>query len=317
MNAVVEKTVTTPEGSPSAAPATEPSTAPSAEVGFDFGALATYDEDTPQAPADSGKEAAPVAAPAPPASPAKAQGPIPPVPPVAAEPAVAPPPLPPTEPQAVQPPQAATTPAAPAQVEQLTIEQHRDKFVPQLQKLYELTDAEVEALQATPGAVLPKLAARLHYEVHMAVHQGILQVLPQLIASQMQTHEQSTKYNNDFYGKWPALKSAVAQDPNKEQVIINAISSFRQLNPKASTEDVIARAGLLAMMSLNLPLDLPGQTNGAATPAAPAAPPPAPAIARPPGIGATGHVPQGAVPGVGDEENLISDIVESHLRGDI
>ena len=286
----------------------------SSQESFDFGALATYD-DSGESGTESGKEAVVATAEVtPPAASGTAPSASSPTPPVAAQPAVAQPPLPTPEQQVVQPPQAATgqAPATEAQVpEQVSVEQHRSKFLPQLAKLYTLTDAEVEGLQANPGAVLPEMAARLHYEVQMATFQGLMQVLPSVIESQVKLRESSTRYNDQFYGKWPALKTAVSSNPTVEQNILQAINAYRQVNPQAPVDKVIAEAGLLAMISLGIPLDIPG-ANGAAPPLAV----PRSVPARPAGIGAQGHVQQRSATGA-ETGDIFGEIFDAHQRGEI
>lgn len=185
--------------------------------------------------------------------------------------------------------------------------------------IYKLSDAEVEELRINPGEALPKLGAQLHYNVQMAVYQGILSVLPQVISQQMQAVETHSGHEKAFFGQWPALQDAVKSNPEAKKVVINAISTFRQMNPKASLEDTIAHAGLLAMMSLKLPLPVPGAgtptpqvANGAVTGTPfPSSPP------RPPGVGTTGHVPPASASGTDDGGSLINDIVNEHLAGNI
>jgi len=296
-----------PEGAP------EENTEQAGEpAGFDFADLASHD-DLADAPEANGKGEEVVAAAAEPAQPASspAEGTPPaPTPPVAPAEAVAQPPTPPTE-VPVQPPvppvQEAPVAAAPA-VPELSFEQHREKFLPQLAKLYELPEAEVEELRVNPGVALPKMAARLHYEVQMATHQGILNVLPQIVEGMMKSQMKSTEYENQFFGAWPRLKEAVASNPKAHEAIVTSIQSFRQLNPKASTADIIARAGMLACMTLGLPVETVAQ--------APVAPVVPQVPARPPGIGATGHIPA-ATPGGGEEGDIIAELSAAHLRGDI
>lgn len=331
MNAQVDN-VNTPTASPasgtSAGSGNEPSSGDAGD--FDFAALAAHDETEPLVPEVSGEAGSPPAVPdvPPPAVPASAEPiapaapPAPPAPVAAAQPA---PPAPP-EPPAPQPAAAPGQPPAPesARAPELTIEQHRDKFVPQLAAMYKLTDADVEELRVNPGEALPKLAGRLHYEVQMATYHGLLSVLPHVIAQQMRTQADNQQNEAAFFDKWPALKTA-ASNPQSLGVITNAISVYRQLNPTASLEDTIAQAGLAAMMTLRLPLPVPGVApappagNGAAgTPVpvvavAPPAAPPAPP--RPPGIGTTGHVPMAASGTAAADD--IGSLVDAHMRGEI
>jgi len=72
---------------------------------------------------------------------------------------------------------------------------------------------------------------------------------------------------------------------------------------------VIKNAGLMAMMSLGLPLDLPGAPVPLTTPLVPSAPP------RPAGAGGTGHVPRPAGPGGGGSDNVFTDLANDVLAG--
>lgn len=295
---------------PPEAAATPPANESAGEpAGFDFEALANYDENA-EAP-EPGKEAVPApAAPAEQQVPAAPSAAVPEVPPATA---AAPPPVPPPEAQ-VQPPappaQAAPVPAAPA-VPELSPEKHREQFLPQLEKMYALNDAEVEELRVNPGVAFPKMAARLHYEVQMAAYQGIVQVLPQMIEGSMKSQVEANQHEKAFYSAWPKLEEKVKQDPEAAKAIVASITSFRQLNPKATTEQIIARAGLLASMTLGIPIE-----QGAAPP--PPAPPAPQVPTRPPGVGATGHIPmQAPNTPAGGAESDIDSLVDAHLRGDI
>jgi hypothetical protein len=184
--------------------------------------------------------------------------------------------------------------------------------------MYQLSDAEVEELRVAPDKAFPKMAAQLHYNVQLAAYQGILSVLPQVISQQMREFEVNTGHEKNFFEKWPALRSALGSNPDAQRIIVGAINSYRQVNPKASLEDTIAQAGMLAMMSLRLPLPLPGQApsapaNGAvpAQASVPAMPP------RPPGVGTTGHVPPSSASGTDEGQGLIDSIVREHEAGNI
>lgn len=291
----------TPSVTPSAAPASAPASSASSSVptavpasgssegtpvdDFDFGALV----DNSNAPDNGDGAPPPKAAAIPPSAPPAA-----PTPPVAATPPVATPPVaatPPVQPAGQPPAPASQTPMATEGTppEPFNVEKHRAEFLPKLESLYKMTDQEVADFQTNPGEALPKLAARLHYEVQLAAHQGVLQVLPHLINSVMSGHKEQQKHEDAFYGRWPELKEAVAKDPKNEASIQEAIRSYKALNPKAPISDVIEKAGLLALISMGIPpraaaamVQAPAATVAPATPMMPA---------RPAGTGASAHVP--------------------------
>lgn len=259
-------------------------------------------------PASSGTGAAAAATPGQTAAavpaPASSSAPAPVAPPPAASPQAAPAaPVPP--PQAVAP---ETPPADPASASaQPDFEQHRQTFLPQLKELYKLTDEEAAAFQANPAEELPNLAAKLHYEVQVATFNAVMQSLPQLLDQFSSQREAVQRNENQFYDKWPKLK----EKPEYKETVISAIKAYRTANPKMPMEAVIQQAGLMAMLTLGLPLDLPGTQPQPPAPPAPQLTPGLPA--RPAGIGGSG-APLPRAQG-GQSGNIFADIVEDDLRG--
>lgn len=298
----------------------------SEEAPFDFAALADYQGDEDEASSAIGDlvndeigGAAVAAAPTTPVAPTTVPSPLPatapvsPAPPVVAAAAAVAPPA--QEPPATQPPAAATQPVVPETtpvppVESLTFEQHRAEFLPKIAALYKMTDEEAEQFRVNPGETLPMLAARVHYEVQAATFNSVLQALPQLVTSMLERKEASDKYDKAFYDKWPVL-----QGKDKTETVVNSIKAFKAANPKAPVEKVIEQAGLMAAISLGIPLEsLLAKPTGAPAPAAqqqaaPSAPP------RPVGLGAVGHI-QPSNPG-GNEDNLFASLAESFLQDGI
>lgn len=250
---------------------------------FDFGALV----DNANAPDDGGVAVAPKAVPAPvpavvPPAPVVAAAPVAPVSPPQAQPPGQPP-------VAASTPQTATPEPPTPPVEPFDVAKHRQEFLPKLAKLYEMTPEEVAELSTNPGEAMPKLAAKLHYEVQLATHQAILQILPSLMGNHMEHERTRTRGEESFYTRWPELKEAVGKDIKVEASINEAIRSYRALNPKATMQELTEKAGLLAMITLGI------QPRGAA-PQAPAQPvvtpqAPTPIPGRPAGTGASAHVP--------------------------
>jgi hypothetical protein len=276
---------------------------------FDFGALVDHNDGKDVGEALQELSGAPAPAPAPPAPAAATPAPVP-------APA---PPAPASTEQQVAPPPAAPAPA-PASSEQppqpVDWNKHREEFLPKLEQMYALSDQEVQDLQTNPGAALPKLAAQLHYNVHLALQTAVQQMLPNMISGQIQQETLKTKYENDFYGKWPRLKEAVGKNREIESQIQNAVAVYRGQNPKATVQDTIDKVGLLMMITLGInPLEQQAPQGGAQAPA----PVGAPIIpGRPAGVGLQGHVPahvHGAAPGQQREEDLYGDIAQFHLNG--
>lgn len=184
---------------------------------------------------------------------------------------------------------------------------HREEYLPKLAALYALNDQEVEVLRTSPETALPQLAARLHYEVQVASTQAIMQMLPNLIENQMQEVTARRANEDKFFNDWPALKDKVSADPKAKEVIISSIKAVRAGNPGADLASLIKQAGILASMTLGVPL--PGTAPVAQ--AAPQVPTPGaqrPA-GRPAGVGASGGgIAPPAAPGQrSDVDQLFDD----------
>jgi hypothetical protein len=180
--------------------------------------------------------------------------------------------------------------------------------------MYTIPEAEVEELRTAPETALPKLAAKLHYEIQLSTYQSIIDQLPQLLGPMLDQRAQTDKLEGEFKKMWPDLHSK----PEYEAAAEQAIRSVRAVNPKMPMTEVMRQAGMIAMMSLGLPLPAPGaqpqQSAPAQAPTLPAQAPAAPPIGRPPGIGASSSPLQH--PGSGDESNIWAEMAAAHLRGE-
>lgn len=324
-----------PNGAGNNAPAGQPTS-------VDFGELTDFAEsgeaygpdstpETPPASPPSGAEgqppagvetppAAPTAAPSAPSPSAAAAAPQPPagqVPPTPPEP-VAPQQQP--APAQAPSPQAA---AAPPATQEMTSDQHRQKYLPALEQTYQLAEADVEEFRTAPEKALPKLAARLHYEVLMAARTGLETVLPQMIHGAMEQTRVHTENRNKFFETWPALKKAVEANPQTEATITSAIQAVRQVNPNLGIADIIKQAGMMACYTLGVQPDAvpaqavqqPVQQAPAAAPQAPGQPTMQSAPPRPPGVAGVAHVPAGPAGGQPEGQSLWADIVADHESG--
>lgn len=307
------------DGAAGGGPAPAAGDSPAPDSGDDslFSDIATHDEMEPTVP-DTGAPAAPTP-PAPVSTPAAAVSPpaatavAPPagLPSQPATPPVAPtsaaqPPGSPAAPGSQQPDASGNpTPATPAPFDAA---KHREEFLPKLQEHYKLDEADVEAFRTDPGKVIPTLAARLHYDVQSAVFAGVMNALPQMLQHYTEQQRVHTENETEFFSAFPSLK----EKPEYAQTVVNSIAAIRTANPSISRAELIKQAGIMASMTLGLPI-------GAPAPSAP--PPPAArtitANARPAGAGTIGHVPSPTPPGQTQELSDLDELVNAHLAGEI
>jgi len=248
----------------------------------------------------------PAAAPAagtPPGSPSSPAAPVAP----AATPAA-----PPGAPAAGAQPAPASTEPPVTPAEPFDPVKHRDEFVPKLaEQLYALSPEEVEAARTDPGATLPVMAARVHYNVQHAVFAGVMQALPQMMehfSKQQAVHQENERM---FFEQFPDLKAK----PEYAQTVIQSIQAVRTASPNLPREELMKRAGVMAMLTLGLQ---PSAAPAAPTPTAPpAAPRPTPAQLRPAGAGAQGHVPPPIEPGQESSMDDLQGLIDAHLSGTI
>lgn len=281
-----------------------------------FSDLAAHDDAEPVAePAAPVVEpAAPVSPPAvtPPAASAPATPPGVPSSPAPAGAPATPAVVPPGAPAAdgTQQPPASSTPPAPPEAP-IDFAKHREEFLPKLATLYALDEADVEAARTDPGKVLPTLAARVHYEVQQAVFAGVMQSMPQMLEMFSARTREAEKNEETFFSQFPALK----EKPEYAPTVINSIKAIKAANPNMSQADVIKQSGIMASLTLGLPL--PGATPPPNTP-----PPPAPNLAamRPAGAGSVAHVTPPITPAAPGAEGFDADLaglIDAHLDGSI
>ena len=257
----------------------------------DFAAMAAEIEAEMSDP-PAGSAAA--ATPPPSATPAQPQVPV--VPPTAAPAAATPPapaaaappaapPAPAPAPAAPAAPAAAAPPTAPAAEQQpLTPEKiaeayqaYEKNILPQLEKQYMLSPEQAREIEENPASAIPKLMARVHYHAHVAAFTGIMSQLPQIVQMVMTRGNDVSKAEEKFFGRWPLLK-----DDKHKSAVDNVLKSYRAANPNVSTEDMIEKAGLIAMISLGL--DPTPQQQQNQPPGMPPGMPPS----RPAGVGGAG-----------------------------
>jgi hypothetical protein len=215
----------------------------------------------------------------------------------------------------------------------VSFEAHRTQFLPQLKKLYAESPAIkgikenqqlMEQLRTAPEealtTLLPDLASQLHYEVTLGTYNSVLAALPTMITQIIDTRRQADEADTKFYSQWPQLKSAdKGLSTTYDKTVASAIRAVRAANPQMPMDEVITQAGIVACMTLKLPIQPPGDASAAASPvpaAAAAAPAPAaPRAVRPPGIGGSAQItpPNRS----GESENIFADLTNEHMAGNI
>lgn len=218
---------------------------------------------TPEKPAEEPTEKpAPVEA-TPPATPE--------VPPTVA-PVVEPAPVTPPEPEVPAETPAAAAPSAPAITAEELEAQHvemRSAAETRLAKDH-YGFSEEQATEAGIDEATAKAIARASSRVYMDAVEGtmrqVLQNFPRLVEAAMTHRTASGKASEDFYGSWPALAKG---DAIHDTTIQRIGQTYRERNPRATTEEFIRDVGAMSVVALKLPV----------TPAAPETPPDPPAVA--------------------------------------
>jgi hypothetical protein len=165
-------------------------------------------------------------------------------------------------------------------------------MMPQLEARYQglLTPEMTKMLEEEPAKAIPKLAARIHYHAQVAAYTGVMSQIPRILGTLLEHNKNAETAMGRFESRWPALK-----DEKYRAQVDQGLATWRNANPKMTTDEMIEKAGLWLMLSMGLN----------PTPTEPAAPPPSlPGPARPAGVGAPGspgRIPPGGASNVFEE----------------
>lgn len=244
-------------GSPSAPPNATPNTPDSGEaeasVNFDdlFGGTSPDAGAEPSPPAGAQPKtpdaAQPPAAGAEPAAPVEAQRPA------SAEPA-------PPSPQATSP---SLSPADPQALAHALI-QHEAQAIEHLAaSQFQLTQAEVEALENDVVGTLPKIMAKVAVKVQQMTFANFARIVPAMLSQHTATTARSKENEDAFFSAWPTLNKA-----SHGSEITRIAKAYRAAHPQASREQMFQDVGMMVSMAMKVPLPQPG-----AQPARAASPP--------------------------------------------
>lgn len=152
----------------------------------------------------------------------------------------------------------------------------REESLSKIEDYYssQLSDEDKDLLLTEPDKVLPRLLARSYLDMYDSLMAGMTQQMPQQVTQLMETQKATQKAESAFFEKWPQLKSAAAESPEKAQILQRTVQAYRQLNPNAPLEQAITESGAMAMVALKIPLDVdkPAEPEVVEKPFTPATP---------------------------------------------
>jgi len=255
------------------------SDSPSTDVDFDSLFNSSFDDESAKPAA---KESSP------PQAEAAAEPKVPPIADPAAAPKQEPKAEPKPEPAAPQAtPQAPTdelpSPSQPSEIAAY-MQKHAEALTEVLvQKHFNLSLEEAEALEAEPAKMVPKLLAKSFIASQTAMLNHLTRVIPAMIQAQQAVSKARDESVNQFYSRW----KDTGMDQAKHDATVQRLARmYRQMNPDASRAQMIEDVGLMVIAAEKL--------NGAAKPASAgngASPKPVAFTPAPAGVGA---VPQSA-----------------------
>jgi hypothetical protein len=120
---------------------------------------------------------------------------------------------------------------------------------------------EDEGVSSKLLKAIPRMMSRVYLDAVQATMGQIMTHLPTLMSQVTRAQNEGSQTEAKFYEQWPKLK----EKPEYADTIRRIGTAYRQLNPRASSEDFIREVGAGAMIALRLPME----TSAAATPTQP------------------------------------------------
>ncbi len=156
----------------------------------------------------------------------------------------------------------------PVEVTPEQVSKDRTDLTNHWEKSYEMTPEEGIEFLDSPHEIVPKAMARLHVAVLEDAVKAIGQLLPQIVAREVQTIKTTTAHDKAFYDKWRKLDT-----PEYRKVVTRMGDLYKQHNPDATVEQFIQEVGAAAMIAFKIPPDdIPGESPAALDLVPPAAP---------------------------------------------
>lgn len=139
----------------------------------------------------------------------------------------------------------------------------RQAEVERLTSVYALSDEDARTMTVEPEKIVPKMMAEMHANIVEAVVAVLGAQLPAVVESLGEQKRARVSAEDAFYKQFPALKGEKFRKTVEESIRIS-----RTADPKASMQEVIIQAGILA--SLKHRVALPEDLMPEATVSAPA-----------------------------------------------
>ena len=157
-------------------------------------------------------------------------------------------------------------------------------------RVYTISDKDLDDLQTDPKRVYAQMMARVHINAVSSVMRTVAQQMPVVVSGMLRAHSANTEAEGRFWQQYPQLNKT---DPNVRQLVGRIARTVRAMNPQMAETDMVRMTGAQAIVMLGL--------QGAPTAAPRAAPPPqmpgrqvrtTPAAYQPAAAKAQGGTPQ-------------------------
>lgn len=114
---------------------------------------------------------------------------------------------------------------------------------------FQLSPAEVQALEVDAVGVLPKIMARVYFEATVNGLQQMANMVPRMVEYVANERLAENQAESDFHTEWPNIDRNNAQHM---RTVAQLAQSFRQMNPGASQADAVKYVGQAATAFLGL-----------------------------------------------------------------
>lgn len=127
----------------------------------------------------------------------------------------------------------------------------REKWLGELEQVYQVPKEDHDALLTSPETVLPKIAAKLHAQmVEVLAPQIAAQIMSALPAVLQQTttfEQREAKAKSDFFSRYAHLNK-----PEYNDAILKAGVAYRQVHPDATPDEAMEGMAMLAARALKI-----------------------------------------------------------------
>lgn len=174
----------------------------------------------------------------------------------------------PVQPAAAQPPLPPPAPEPDPQVTFNELSRQLDENLGAFQnalaeRVYQISDKELDELQTNPKQVYAQMMARVHINAVSSVMRTVAQQMPVVVSGMLRAHTMNQAAEGRFWDSYPQLNKG---DPNVRQLVGRIARTVRAMNPQMAEADMVRMTGAQAVVMLGL--------HGAPAAARPTAPPP-------------------------------------------